>query len=127
MTATPKPHAQWKGDNAHEFVNVLRPFEAKVERSGDNLLISGPLGLEIELQPGEAIVVDGDKIGIVRVKQDHRNKRKISVPCAHCKKPIEVYEEIYNAGDTLGITCGQPCYDAYVHSIRHILNNPVEN
>ena len=71
--ASSTPNVQWTCDNQDEFENLLFAFCTHTERSGDNLLISGLNGLAIELWPGDCIIIEDDKLGIIRVPEDRVN------------------------------------------------------
>ena len=63
------PTAQWKGDNQAEIENLLSAFVVRTDRFKDDLLITGINGMNIELHPGDCIIVEGERLGIVRVPE----------------------------------------------------------
>jgi hypothetical protein len=53
-------------DNIAAFEELLAPFETRMKRDGDCLLLQGWGGLNAHLEPGDCLVLDGDRLGIVR-------------------------------------------------------------
>jgi len=62
-----KPNAQWRLDNLDEIEAMLEPFQARCRADGDDLLIQAWGGLDTHLSPGDSIILDGDRLGILRV------------------------------------------------------------
>lgn len=61
------PNAQWRLDNIEEIERLLEPFHARVARDDDRLLIQAFGGLNTHLDPGDALILKGDSLGILRV------------------------------------------------------------
>jgi len=57
--------AQWKGDNLPEIENLLGQHLARARKEGDKLHLTG-LGLDTTAELGDTIMVDGDRLGILR-------------------------------------------------------------
>lgn len=53
-------------DNIGEIREFLEPFEARCKRFGDNLLLQAWGGVNTELAPGDCLVLDGSRLGIIR-------------------------------------------------------------
>ena len=64
------PNVQWKLDNIEEIERILEPFEARVAKDDDRLLIQAWGGLNTHLDPGDCIVLDGNRLGILRAPAD---------------------------------------------------------
>lgn len=62
----PRATAQWKGDNAREIEHLLRRHVAHAEKAGDLCRITGANKLDITLNLGDRVVVDGDRLGVFR-------------------------------------------------------------
>jgi len=60
------PNVQWKVDNIEQIEKLLEQHETRVKQIDDNLLIQGWGGLNIMLEPGDCLMLDGDRLGIVR-------------------------------------------------------------
>lgn len=56
-------------DNIVEIQNFLEPFEARCKRFGDALLLQGWGGMNTELAPGDCLVLDGNRLGIIRTEE----------------------------------------------------------
>ena len=56
-------------DNLDEIQEFLAVYEARCKRSGDNLLLQAWGGLNTELAPGDCLVLDGDRLGIIRSQE----------------------------------------------------------
>jgi hypothetical protein len=61
-----RPTAQWNGDNAQEIEHLLRHHVARADKDGDCCHIIGLQGLDIRLNPGDRLVVEGDRLGVLR-------------------------------------------------------------
>jgi len=67
------PTVMWKPegdltDNIKEVEHLLIAHEARCKRVGDNLLLQAWGGLNTELAPGDCLVLDGDRLGIIRTE-----------------------------------------------------------
>lgn len=67
------PWVQWRPegdltDNQDEVETFLEEFETRCMRMGDNLLLQAWGGLNTELKPGDCLVLDGQRLGIVRAQ-----------------------------------------------------------
>lgn len=67
---TDTPNVQWKLDNLEEIENLLAPFHARCRQDGDDLLIQAWGGLNTHLSPGDCLILDGDRLGILRAPAD---------------------------------------------------------
>jgi hypothetical protein len=56
---------QWQGDNAEEAERLLSNHLARADKHGDKLHLIG-LGINVELNLGDSLILDGDRIGIQR-------------------------------------------------------------
>lgn len=56
---------QWKGDNVAEIEKLLGNHLARADKEGDKLHLIG-IGLNIEVALGDSVIVDGDRLGILR-------------------------------------------------------------
>jgi hypothetical protein len=61
----PSPTIRWNGDNAAEVERLLSNHLARADKHGDKLQLIG-IGLNVELNLGDTLVLDGDRLGIVR-------------------------------------------------------------
>jgi hypothetical protein len=59
------PTIQWTGDNVAEIERALADHLARADKHGDKLHLIG-IGLNVELGLGDSILMDGDRMGIVR-------------------------------------------------------------
>lgn len=59
------PTVQWNGENAAEIERLLSAHLARADKHGDKLQLIG-IGLNIELSLGDSIMLDGDRLGVVR-------------------------------------------------------------
>jgi hypothetical protein len=109
------PNAQWKLDNINEIEVLLVDHVATLEVSGDQLRIRGPGGLEIILNPGDCLMRDGDRLGVVRVPDEDRQVKfqTIEVRCEQCNKPIEVDVDVLQDPATIWVVCSDECKEAY--------------
>lgn len=110
------PNAQWRCDNQDEIEALLTEFVVQTERSGDCLLIIGPLGLEVELKPGDCLLIDGDRIGVMAVPDTERPQDKpqvIEASCENCEKPVRVQISVLQDPNTVTIVCSEECRTAY--------------
>jgi hypothetical protein len=55
----------WEGDNAAEVERLLSDHLARADKHGDKLVLIG-IGLNVELSLGDTVLLDGDRLGIVR-------------------------------------------------------------
>lgn len=65
------PWAQWRPegdrtDNQGDIENLLANHHARVKRDGDRLLVQAWGGMSVHLEPGDCLVLDGDRLGVVR-------------------------------------------------------------
>lgn len=63
--------AQWRPegnttDNLREIEALLVNHHARCRRDGDRLLLQAWGGMDVHLEPGDCLVLDGDRLGIVR-------------------------------------------------------------
>jgi hypothetical protein len=61
-----RPTAQWKGDNAQEIEHLLRDFVVRADCDGDRCRLIGLKGLNILLEPGDSVIVEGSRLGVLR-------------------------------------------------------------
>lgn len=59
------PTVRWTGDNLGEVERFLSNHLARADKHGDKLHLIG-IGLNVELSLGDSIMLDGDRMGIVR-------------------------------------------------------------
>lgn len=59
------PAVQWTGENSAEIESLLSRHLARVDKRGDKLHLIG-IGLNVELGLGDSIMMDGDRLGVVR-------------------------------------------------------------
>lgn len=57
---------EWKGDNLKEIEHVLRRHVVHAEKEGTRCLITGADEMNLSLELGDRIAVEGDKLGIFR-------------------------------------------------------------
>ena len=109
-----QPNAQWKIDNQQELEKILVDFAVQFERSGDHLLITGPMGLEIELEPGDCVMIEGERIGVVRVPKDSKTEKlKVYASrCENCGKEVQVKIGVLQDPATLMIVCSDSCRES---------------
>jgi hypothetical protein len=55
----------WDGDNAAEVEQLLGQHLARADKAGDKLTLIG-IGLSVELALGDTVLLDGERLGIVR-------------------------------------------------------------
>jgi len=60
------PNVQWRLDNLDEIEAMLEPFHARCRQDGDDLLIQSIGGLDTHISPGDCLLLDGDRLGILR-------------------------------------------------------------
>lgn len=60
-----QPTARWEGDNLREIEVLLRLHDAKAYAHGETLHISGQ-GIYITLSPGDSLIREGDRLGVLR-------------------------------------------------------------
>ena len=110
------PNAQWKLDNVSEIEALLTDHAVSLEVHGDAIRIRGPEGLEIILNPGDCLLRDGDRLGVVRVPDEDRHTpamQTIEVRCEQCDKPIEVDVDTLQDPATVWVVCSDECREAY--------------
>lgn len=61
-----KQTLQWRGDNLREVDALLDKHVTHSSQKGGKLRLIGMGGLDITLQLGDTLIVDGDRLGIVR-------------------------------------------------------------
>jgi len=57
---------EWKGDNVKEIERVLRHHVVRAEKAGECCVLTGADKLNLVLNLGDRIAVDGDRLGIFR-------------------------------------------------------------
>jgi hypothetical protein len=60
-----RPTVQWTGENAAEIESLLTSHLVRADKHGDKLTLIG-IGLNVELNLGDTVLLDGDRLGIVR-------------------------------------------------------------
>lgn len=112
--------AQWKCDNQPEIDMLLNGYEIVTHRERENLLIVGSLGLEIELKPGDCLIIRDGRLGVVRVPDEVRKPKLkiIHTACAHCDRPIKVQTDILTNPDTVFVVCSTQCQEAMEFKAR---------
>jgi hypothetical protein len=65
------PWAQWRPegdrtDNQEDIEKLLAWHHARCKRDGDRLLVQAWGGMNVRLETGDCLVLDGDRVGIVR-------------------------------------------------------------
>jgi hypothetical protein len=60
------PTVIWNGENVAEIECMLAGHLARADKHGDKLHLIG-IGLNVELGLGDSVLLDGDRLGIVRV------------------------------------------------------------
>ncbi len=107
---------QWKLDNLAELDALLKDHVAMWETDGSALRIRGPEGLEIILNPGDCLLLNGDRLGVVRVPDEDRRmpiKQTIEASCAQCNKPVKVDVDVLQDPATIWVVCSEKCKEAY--------------
>lgn len=61
-----RPTVQWRGDNAAEVEHLLRNHLARADKHGDKLHVMGLGGLDITLELGDSVVIEDDRLGVMR-------------------------------------------------------------
>lgn len=61
-----KQTLQWNGDNLLEVENLLDSHVTKASASNGALRLIGMGGLDITLSTGDTLIVDGDRLGVIR-------------------------------------------------------------
>ena len=102
------PSVQWTGDNAAEIEGFLSNHLARADKHGDKLQLIG-IGLNVELGLGDTLLLDGDRLGIVRagagIAEDFITWRGDNLPAfAEFLKPYGV--ELLVEGERLSIYGG---------------------
>ena len=65
------PNVQWRVDNIEEIEHLLRDHEARCRvDTGDRLLLQTWGGLDTHLNPGDCLILDGNRLGILRAQVD---------------------------------------------------------
>ena len=122
-----QPNAQWRIDNIADIENLLSEHVVSLEKHGDQLRIRAPDGLEIILNPGDCLLRDGDRLGVMRVPDAERSvpvTRKIEVRCEQCNKPIEVDIDVLQDPATVWVVCSNECKEAYEFGLLLQGKNP---
>jgi len=117
---------QWQLDNLDDLKDFLKDHVAEWETDGSALRIRGPDGLEIILNPGDCLLLDGDRLGVVRVPSEDRRspiKKTIEVRCEQCDKPIKVDVDVLQDPATIWVVCSQKCKEAYEFGLL-VAGNP---
>ena len=60
---------QWRGDNAQEADQLLSAHLARADKDGSKLRVVG-LNVNVELELGDSLIVDGDRLGILRASTE---------------------------------------------------------
>lgn len=60
-----RPTAQWTGDNLAEIERLLREHLVRADKVGERCHLVG-LGLNTALDLGDSVVLEGDRLGIIR-------------------------------------------------------------
>lgn len=60
-----KQVVQWRGDNAVEADHLLQAHQARADKVGSKLHVVG-IGLNAELDLGDSLIMEGDRLGILR-------------------------------------------------------------
>lgn len=65
------PYVQWRVENQEEVARFLEDFMVRIKPiPGDQLLIQGAFtGADIQVSPGDVLVMHNDQIGVVRVPE----------------------------------------------------------
>jgi hypothetical protein len=61
-----RPTVQWNGENAEQIEHLLRNHVARADKEGDRCRIRGIDGLNITLGLGDRLVIEGDRLGVLR-------------------------------------------------------------
>jgi len=110
------PNFQWKLDNLDELEALLTDHVVVWETDGSALRIRGQDGLEIILNPGDCLLRDGNRLGVMRVPDEDRKspiKQTIEVRCEQCNKPIKVDVDVLQDPATIWVVCSDKCKEAY--------------
>ena len=64
-------HVQWRVENQEEVARFLEDHMVRIKPiPGDQLLIQGAFtGADIQVSPGDVLVLHNDKIGVIRVPE----------------------------------------------------------
>lgn len=64
-------YVQWRVENQEEMARFLEPFMVRIKPiPGDQLLIQAAMtGSDIQLSPGDVLVLQGDQLGVVRIPE----------------------------------------------------------
>lgn len=60
------PTVQWTGDNEREIEHLLRDFVVRADRDGDRCRVIGLKGLNLMLEPGDSLILEGERVGVLR-------------------------------------------------------------
>ncbi len=114
------PNAQWKLNNQAEIEKLFPDFVVQFERSGDHLLLTGPMGMEIELEPGDCLMVDGERVGVVRVPVEAKAEKLevYGAVCENCGKQVQVKISVLQDPSTLMIVCTESCRESLEFRLR---------
>ena len=116
-----RPSAQWRLDNQHEIEALLAEYVVTTERSGDSLLITGINGMEVELKPGDCLITENGRLGVLPVPNSERPEAKqqtIDAFCEQCDKPIKVQISVLQDPNTINVVCSEECKLAYEFMLR---------
>lgn len=61
-----RPTVQWKGDNAPEIEKLLNAFVVRADKDGNRCRLIGLKGLNIVLEPGDSVTIEGLRLGVLR-------------------------------------------------------------
>lgn len=64
---------QWRGDNAQEADRLLSAHLARADKEGAKLHVVG-FGLNVELELGDSLILDGDRLGVLRATTEKPTK-----------------------------------------------------
>lgn len=62
--------AQWKGDNVAEIERLMSAIVARADKQGDKLHIIGLGGLDVTLELGDSVILEGKRLGVRRARTD---------------------------------------------------------
>jgi hypothetical protein len=57
---------QWQGNNPGEIESFLHKFVVRADQFGEQCHIRGINGLHVVLEPGDSVVLDRGKLGVIR-------------------------------------------------------------
>jgi hypothetical protein len=67
-------YVQWRVENQEEVARFLEEFMVRIKPiPGDQLLIQGAItGADLQVSPGDVIVLNGNQLGIVRIPESEK-------------------------------------------------------